>query len=159
MGRLNLKNLKEANTAKLKKNSKVHQEDYETPRKSESLQLVSVPRLELGFQTNRKECWRIIWWENEKKWGAFPSDERKFWRYFCLMHFLPDVQNKSKGSYYSSEYQTLGQMSLKGYITQLLYTTTLQSPERRTNFQGFSFHSLSSSSFTITLSLDATYSV
>jgi hypothetical protein len=56
VGRLNLKNLKEANTAKLKKNSKVHQEDYETPRKSESLQLVSVPRLELGFQTNRKEC-------------------------------------------------------------------------------------------------------
>ena len=48
-------------------------------------------------------------------------------------------------------------MSLKGYITLFLYTNTLQSWNRRTNFQVFSFHSLSSSSFTIILSLDATY--
>ena len=47
-------------------------------KKSESWQSVSVPRLELGFQTTRNECWGNILWETEKKWGAFPSDERKF---------------------------------------------------------------------------------
>jgi hypothetical protein len=53
----------------------------------------------------------------------------------------------------------MGEMSLKGYNTLLIYTNTLQSPDRRTNFQVFSFQNLSSSSFISILSLDATYTV